>query len=112
MSFWRSSAPEKGLSARGVPNRTRSAAAQRAAAERGFRLRLEASQRLELLAEHFLAVDAEPAVEDGGVHLAEVAGVLQVAHLVVGQARVLADHARLDLAADQEHRRRGAVVGA
>src|SRR5207245_8240536 len=64
---------------------------------------------LEFLSEHFLTRNCKPLVEDGSVDLAEIEGVLQVAHAVVGQAGVFTDRSGFDFGADQEHRRCGAV---
>ena len=47
---------------------------------------LENLHMLEFRAEHVLAGDAEPLVEDGGVDLAEIGVVLQIAHFQLGQA--------------------------
>src|SRR5436305_13891434 len=86
----------------------------RAARERRMATRsaLEHLRRLVLLAQHHPAVHAQPLVQNAGVYLPEVDRMLQVPVLQLGQARVLADRAGLDLAAAQEHRRRRAVVGA
>src|SRR5207253_2174746 len=56
--------------------------------------------------------DAEPLIEHSGIDPAEVGVVLQVAHRDLLQARMRPHQPRLDLAADQEHRRCRAVVGA
>src|SRR5262245_19877677 len=67
---------------------------------------------LELAAEDILAADAKPLIEDGGVHLAEVGVMHQVVTRYLPQVRMRPDQPRLDLAANQEHRRCRAVVGA
>src|SRR5262249_40544091 len=79
---------------------------------RGLPLRLQEVEVLVLVAEHRLAVHAQPAVEDSGVDAAEVGVVLQIAGVQVAQAGVLADRTALDARAGHEQARAGAVVGA
>src|SRR5713101_5046936 len=69
------------------------------------------SRGFELLSQNLLAVYPKPLVEDSGIHLSEINGVLQVAEAVIGQAGMFSDRAGFDLGADQEHRGGGAVVG-
>src|SRR5262245_61974722 len=68
--------------------------------------------RLEAAADHVFARNTEPLLKDRRVHLAEVDAEFEIAVHEFGQARVIADGARLDLATDQEHRSAGPVVRA
>src|SRR5438105_5726324 len=80
---------------------------------RGERAGLEDRDLVEGLREHFLRVDLEVRVEDLLVHRAEVDGVAHVAAGVeLREAGLLAVQAGLHRVADEEDRRRGAVVGA
>ena len=58
------------------------------------------------------AVAAEPPVEEGAVHLAEVGVELQVAGVEIRQTGVLTDYAALDGRPGYEEARGGAVIGA
>ena len=57
---------------------------------------LEFLHVLPLRTQHGLAVTAQPAVEQRGVHAAKISVELEVVGVKVGQARVLADNTRLD----------------
>ena len=61
-------------------------------------------QRFVALSEECGGVEAEPFIEHGGVDLAEVDRVDEVAVFEFRQARVFADDARFDFATDEEHR--------
>ena len=65
-----------------------------------------------MFAEDVVRWRAHPAVEHGGVDGAEVRRELQVAAVEVGERDGLAVHAAVDAAAEQEHRRGRAVIGA
>ena len=66
----------------------------------------------ELPAQDLAAGDAEPVIEQSGVHLAEIGVVPQVAVLEIGEARMGTDKSGLDATADKKHRGAGAMIGA
>ena len=73
----------------------------------------EHAERIEAALQHGLGVvAAEPLLDRRGVDAPEVRRHLHVAVVEIGEARMLAVEAALDALADDEHRRRGAVIGA
>src|SRR5207237_10638054 len=56
------------------------------------------ADRLELLADHFLAIRAEPVLQDCGIHGAEIGRVFEVAGVEVGERRICAVQPTLDFA--------------
>src|SRR4051812_9477623 len=69
-------------------------------------------QHRELPAEDWLAWRLQPLLQNRGVDTAEIDAPLEIARVQVRQRRMTPDDARPQLRANEEHRRRGAVIGA